>query len=46
MFGLAAAGAALAFGRRRGLVAATALVAAMAALDAFSLALVVVRYYV
>jgi hypothetical protein len=45
VFGLAVAGTALAFGRRRGIVAATALVTALGAVNLFSLGLVVSRFY-
>jgi hypothetical protein len=43
--GAAVVAAALAFGRHRGLVAATAIVSAIAWLNAFSLGLVLVRFY-
>jgi hypothetical protein len=46
LFGAAIAGAALAFGRRAGLAAGTAFVTALACFNAFSLGLVLTRFYV
>jgi hypothetical protein len=45
VFGVAAAAAAKAFGTRYGIVAGTVIVVALAGLDAFSLGLVLTRYY-
>jgi 4-amino-4-deoxy-L-arabinose transferase-like glycosyltransferase len=45
VFGVAAAAAAKAFGPRYGVVAGTAIVVALAGFDAFSLGLVLTRYY-
>ena len=45
VFGVAIAAAAKAFGIRQGIVAGTALVVGVAGLDAFSLGLVLTRYY-
>jgi hypothetical protein len=44
-FGAIVVAAALAFGRRRGLVAATAMVVALGCFNAFSLGLVMTRFY-